>query len=276
MKFRYITIEREYGSGGTKIARRLSEVSGVPCYGREILEAVAKKQGIPVERINQYEEKATGSLIYSMFVMSRVQTGDPNMLTKEGKVFLDEQLEIRRLAMEGPAIFLGHCASDALRDQKGVIKVFIHSENEEEVKNRIAKDYGIAPGDVESTRRFYNKKRAGYFRANTGNEWKDLKNYDVVLDSAKLEPDIGNQYGWGFQHSLQQRACYRPDKCIGGTARKENCTYSRRNHSPEPKWRKSETGIDFRTVFFGKDYVQQTSQYSVNDQRAEALSDFTG
>lgn len=186
MKFRYITIEREYGSGGTKIARRLSEVSGVPCYGREILEAVAKKQGIPVERINQYEEKATGSLIYSMFVMSRVQTGDPNMLTKEGKVFLDEQLEIRRFAMEGPAIFLGHCASDALRDQKGVIKVFIHSENEEEVKNRIAKDYGIAPGDVESTRRFYNKKRAGYFRANTGNEWKDLKNYDVVLDSAKL------------------------------------------------------------------------------------------
>lgn len=186
MKFRYITIEREYGSGGTKIARSLSEVSGVPCYGREILEAVAKKQGIPVERINQYEEKATGSLIYSMFVMSRVQTGDPNMLTKEGKVFLDEQLEIRRLAMEGPAIFLGHCASDALRDQKGVIKVFIHSENEEEVKNRIAKDYGIAPGDVESTRRFYNKKRAGYFRANTGNEWKDLKNYDVVLDSAKL------------------------------------------------------------------------------------------
>ena len=186
MKFRYITIEREYGSGGTKIARKLSEVCGIPCYGREILEAVAKKQGIPVDRINQYEEKATGSLLYTMFVMSRVQTGDPNMLTEEGKVFLDEQLEIRRLAMEGPAIFLGHCASDALRDQKGVIKVFIHSENEEEVKNRIAKDYGIAPGDVESTRRFYNKKRAGYFRANTGNEWKDLKNYDVVLDSAKL------------------------------------------------------------------------------------------
>lgn len=186
MKFRYITIEREYGSGGTKIARRLSEISGVPCYGHEILEAVAKKQGIPVERINQYEEKATGSLIYSMFIMSRVQTGDPNMLTEEGKVFLDEQLEIRRLAMEGPAIFLGHCASDALREQKGVIKVFIHSENEGEVKNRITKDYGIAPAEAESIRRFYNKKRSGYFRANTGKEWKDLKNYDVVLDSSKL------------------------------------------------------------------------------------------
>ena len=40
MKFRYITIEREYGSGGTKIAQRLSEVSGVPCYGKEILQPV--------------------------------------------------------------------------------------------------------------------------------------------------------------------------------------------------------------------------------------------
>ena len=186
MKFRYITIEREYGSGGTNIARKLSEVTGVPCYGQEILEAVAKKQGIPVERINRYEEKATGSLIYAMFVMSRVQAGDPNMLTTEGKVFLDEQLEIRRLAMEGPAIFLGHCACDALKDQKGVVKVFIHSENEEEIKKRITKDYGIAPEEAESTRRFYNKKRAGYFRANTGDDWKDLKNYGVVLDSAKL------------------------------------------------------------------------------------------
>ena len=186
MKFRYITIEREYGSGGTKIARSLSEATGVPCYGYEILEAVAKKQGIPVERINQYEEKATGSLLYAMFVMSRVQTGDPNMLTTEGKVFLDEQLEIRRLSMKGPAIFLGHCASEALRDQKNLVKVFIHSEDENEVKKRITEDYGIVPADVESTRKFYNKKRAGYFRANTGNEWKDLKNYDIVLDSSKL------------------------------------------------------------------------------------------
>ena len=42
MKIRYITIEREYGSGGTKIARRLAEETGIACYGREILESVSK------------------------------------------------------------------------------------------------------------------------------------------------------------------------------------------------------------------------------------------
>ena len=189
MKFRYITIEREYGSGGTKIARRLAEVTGKPCYGEEIMEAVAKKKGIPADRVDQYEEKATGSLLYTMFVMSRVQAGEPEMLTEEGKIFLDQQLEIRRLATEGPAIFLGHCASEALSEQKGVIKVFIRSSSEDEIKKRIKEDYGIAEENIDSTRRYYNKKRGSYYRANTGKEWKDLKNYDLVLDSARLGID---------------------------------------------------------------------------------------
>lgn len=189
MKIRYITIEREYGSGGTKIARKLSEMTGVPCYGREILEAVAKKRGITEERVNQYEEKATGSLLYTMFLMSRMQTGEPDMLSEEGRIFLDEQLEIRRIAMEGPAIFLGHCASEALREQKGVIKVFIRSGNESAVRKRIAEDYEIKDSEIDSTRRYYNKKRAGYYRANTGDDWKNLENYDVVLDSGMLGID---------------------------------------------------------------------------------------
>lgn len=189
MKFRYITIEREYGSGGTKIGRELSKVSGVPCYGREILEAVAKKRGITEDQINRYEESATGSLLYTIFVMGRMQSGNQDMLTEEGKIFLDEQLEIRRLAMDGPAIFLGHCASEALREQKGVIKVFIRSSDDQEVKKRIEEDYQITKDKVESTRRYYNKKRAGYYRANMGNDWKDIKNYDLILDSAVLGID---------------------------------------------------------------------------------------
>ena len=33
MKTRYITIEREYGSGASEIARRLSEETGFPATG---------------------------------------------------------------------------------------------------------------------------------------------------------------------------------------------------------------------------------------------------
>lgn len=186
MKCKYVTIEREYGSGGTKIARLLSEECRVPCYGREILEAVAKRMDISVERIEQYEEKATNSLLYTLVMMGRAQAGNSDMLTAEGVIYLEEQEEIRKMAMEGKTIFLGHCASEALKDKEGVIRVFIRSGSNEEKRQRIREDYGIAQKDIDATQKFYDRKRANYYYANTSKNWKNLSNYDIVLDSAAL------------------------------------------------------------------------------------------
>lgn len=188
MKCNYITIEREYGSGGTKIARRLAEVCGIRCYGPEILEAVSRKNHVPVDSIQHYEETVSGSFLYTLFVMSRTQTGDPDMLTKEGHIFLDEQREIERLAAGGPAIFLGHCAAQALHDYPGVVRVFIHADSESK-KKRILADYGIPERQVESVRKRFDSKRSKYFYANTARRWMDPQNYDIMLDSGRLGLD---------------------------------------------------------------------------------------
>jgi cytidylate kinase len=185
MKCHYITIEREYGSGGTRIARRLAEAAGIPCYGPEILEAVSRKYNVPVEAIQHYEEKSTGSFLYTLYTMSQTSSGDPDMLSREGHIFLAEQREIERLAAEGPAIFLGHCAAAALRDYPGVIRVFIHAGAEEK-KKRIMADYGIPERQVESVRRRFDGKRSRYFQANTARHWDDPENYDIVLNSGTL------------------------------------------------------------------------------------------
>lgn len=189
MKCNYLTVEREYGSGGTKAARLLSQQCGIPCYGEEILEAVAKRKNISVERMEQYEEKATNSFLYTLVMMGRIQAGSSNMLTDEGAVYLEEQAEIQRIAMNGKAIFLGHCAAEALKDKKGVVRVFIRSGSSEEKQQRIAKDYGIAQKDIAATQKFYDRKRANYYYANTSKNWKDFSNYDIVLDSAALGID---------------------------------------------------------------------------------------
>lgn len=188
MKCNYITIEREYGSGGTKIARRLAEVCGIRCYGPEILEAVSRKNHIPVESIQHYEETVSGSFLYTLFVMSQTQSGDSDMLTKEGHIFLDEQQEIERLAAGGPAVFLGHCAAQALKDYPGVVRVFIRADSVSK-KQRIMEDYGIPERQVESVRKRYDNKRSKYFYANTTRRWTDPQNYDIMLDSSQLGID---------------------------------------------------------------------------------------
>lgn len=189
MKCKYITIEREYGSGGTKIAKMLSEETGVACYGREILELVSKKLNVPVEQIDRYEETATGSFLYSLYMMSQTISGNPDMLPESGHIYVEEQAVIKELARNKKAIFLGHCASEALKERAGVVKVFIHCSDEEMKKQRIMEDYGIPEEEIEATKKRFDKKRSGYYAANTGEKWDYLKQYDLVLDSGTLGMD---------------------------------------------------------------------------------------
>ena len=44
--YKYVTIEREYGSAGTEIATKLAKECKIPCYGREILEELSRKAGM--------------------------------------------------------------------------------------------------------------------------------------------------------------------------------------------------------------------------------------
>ena len=189
MTGRYITIEREYGSGGTKIAKLLSEATGIPCYGREILEAVSQKYNYSIEEIEKYEETMTSSFLYSMYIMGKASTGDAQMLAKEGHIFVAEQEAIQQFAAMGPGIFVGHCACEALKKHKNVIRVFIRNTNIYDKNKRITQDYGISPANAESTRKQYDQKRAHYYHANTGRRWDDLSKYDIVLDSGVLGID---------------------------------------------------------------------------------------
>ncbi len=185
MKIRYITIEREYGSGGTEIAKQVSERCSINCYGREILEFAAARLHISVDEAQQYEEKVTNSFLYSVFVMSQAQSGDTNMLPMESKLYVEEHNTILSLARKGKAVFVGHCASEALKNEDGVLRVFIRA-NEKNRRDRAVKEYGIDEKDAPAVCRRFNKKRANYYAFNTQKKWDDLNNYDMVLDSSQI------------------------------------------------------------------------------------------
>lgn len=189
MRCRYITIEREYGSGGTKIARMLAEQLGIACYGQEILEEVSKEKDISVEKIQRYEETATNSFLYSIYMMSQIASGKTDLLTHEGHIYVAEQAVIRRLAKNKPAIFLGHCASEALKEYDGVVNVYIRCTDEAAKRRRIIEEYKIPDTDIDLVRQLYDKKRANYYYVNTQKKWNDYRNYDIVLDSGRLGVD---------------------------------------------------------------------------------------
>ena len=50
-----ITISRQFGSMGRSIARELSEILGIEFLDRDIVEATAKRMGLPVSVISDEE-----------------------------------------------------------------------------------------------------------------------------------------------------------------------------------------------------------------------------
>lgn len=201
MKYQYLVMEREYGSGATQIGQRLSKELGIPCYGREILMKVAGKSHIPAEQIETYEEKATNSFLYSVYLMSRMDTGESNLASAESNIYLAEQNVIRELAASGSCIFIGHCAAQALKEKEGVLRIFIHADRETRMKRAI-EEYGIPKADAPRVLKKYDRKRENYYKANTSAEWKEPDEYDMILNSGRMGIDkcidiLKNMYSCG-------------------------------------------------------------------------------
>lgn len=185
MKYSIITIEREYGSGGLEIGQRLSKQLGIPCYGREILDEVARKQGTTAEQLVHMEEKATNSVLYTIAVASKMAAGVSDGLTEESGLYLEEAKVIYENANRGPCIFVGRCASWILREREDVLNVFIHADQEFR-KKRAVEHYGDDAGRIEAYLKKCDRRRNNFYVANTGKHWDDKSCYHMVLDSGKL------------------------------------------------------------------------------------------
>lgn len=185
MKYRVVAIEREFASGGQEIGRRLAERLKVPCYGREILQMAADEMNIDLRSLEAIEEKAAGSLMYSMYLFSNF-SGD-RTLSGEGRLFVKESEIINRLT-QTPAVVVGRCAVHSLADRSDVLRVFIRADREYRRK-RSVETYEIPRERAEETLRRADRRRSGYYKTNTGKDWKDHENYHLILDSGAMGMD---------------------------------------------------------------------------------------
>lgn len=182
MRYHVIAIEREFASGGQEIGQRTAERLGIPCYGREILKMAAEKMGRPEAYLEELEEKATGSFMYSMYCLAGLSKGES--LSRESQLFLAEAEIIHRLT-QTPAVIVGRCAAHPLKDREDVLRVFIHADDAFR-KRRAGEIYGIpAQKEAEVIKRA-DRRRRSYYRTNTGKDWRDNGNYHIVLDSGLL------------------------------------------------------------------------------------------
>jgi len=118
-KYRIITIERQYASGGKQIAKQLAEKLGFEFYNQEILNMAAKKLNIETDYIEHLEETATSSIMNAMARAANF-TEDQEL---SDKLFRAESEIINRLALTGNSVIVGRCATQILANRKNCLSV---------------------------------------------------------------------------------------------------------------------------------------------------------
>lgn len=182
-----LAIEREFGSGGREIGMKVAEAAGIPYYDTNLLIEAAERFGISIGKLQDYDEKNCGSMMYNLALAANCLQGED--MSEIYKIQSGVKETIRRLGAEGPAVFIGRCATEIFKYHENAVRVYVYSSSTQKRINRTAKIEQISE---EEARRLMEKKdrsRRNYFRFFTGNDWRDRKNYDLELNTGMIPVD---------------------------------------------------------------------------------------
>ena len=184
MENRVITIARSYGSGGRKMGRLLAKELGYEYYDREILRIASDESGISEELFRQADEKQRIPLFR---IAREVYTGevippDSDNFVSNENLFRYQAKVMLGLAQNESCVMIGRCADFILRDRPNVLRVFIHAPEEVRVR-RVMQRHNLSEAEARRHMRQVDKRRADYYRAFTGSDWRDAGHYDICFDS---------------------------------------------------------------------------------------------
>ena len=183
-----ISICREYCSGGKEIGKKVSDELGYTFLDKQLITEAAKKSGYDESVFEKVDEVATNSLLYSL-VLGTYGANAAGAMPDNDKLFGLQAEIIRDTAKEKNGVVIGRCADYVLREEPNLIKIFLRADMDfrvERFRSLYTVPEGKKPEDIINKT---DKKRASYYKFYTGNLWKDMNNYDLVINTGKVGID---------------------------------------------------------------------------------------
>ena len=175
----YITIEREYGSGGQAIATELSKKLNYRLYDRGVVVETCKRMGLNYDMVSGMDEQTPIKPIFKS-----KESDKPSL---EEQIYETEVAIIREAAEQPGCIFVGRCASEILKDKK-CLRVFITASDEYRHERTLNVEH-IEADKAEDVMKKFDKSREKFFTTHSGAKWGSSDYFDVILDSGSIGID---------------------------------------------------------------------------------------
>ena len=189
-----ITVSRQYGSGGSEVAERVARALGWKLYDNAVVEEVAQRLRMTPAEVSAREERVP-SLVERM--ASAMALGAPEMIPMVGdlaaqpseeRMVMVTQRVIEDAVRAGPAVLVGRGAQCMLAARTDALHVFCYAPVEELVR------YAVEVLDIpfhEAGKKVaeMNHQREEWVKRHFRRDWRDLANYDLCVNTARLGLD---------------------------------------------------------------------------------------
>lgn len=203
MKNIVVTIERQYGSGGRTIGEMLSNELGCHYYNKELTKLASEDSGIAEELFIENDEKIVQKFGKGFFRRNTdVYHGDlisPNKgdFVSQKNLFNYIAKTIKKLADDGSCVLIGRAADYVLKDYENVVRIFVYAPHDF-LMEQAGKKQPLMGKELEKYCEKVDECHAAYYHYYTGQDWMDMRNYDLCINSGKL----------GFEKSVEEIKAY--------------------------------------------------------------------
>jgi len=191
MKYRLLTVNREFGSGGGRIAQTIAENLGWKLLDKDIIDAIAYAAHVDQSVVRRYDEHIESWLrrlnqqaMRSAALTAGLELRDNAIFDAQEMVKVSQKI-IEQAYAEGNCVVVGRGSQCILQHKPDAYHVFVYAPHKQRIlRLRTRLERGA---EVEQRIRTVDAERAKYLQEYYGKYWLNPHLYDLMISSHEGE-----------------------------------------------------------------------------------------
>ena len=188
-----ITINREVGSGGRTVGRKLAEKLGVKYCDKAIVEGLTKKFGLSIDRIEEIKAQKKSwwndiTNYYNTLVNSADQPMAAEVKLDNTSLFETEKRILQELAAQSSCVVAGRSGFMVFREYPNHLNIFIQASMAYRVQ-RVMRRQNVSEQEARDIIKKLDASRETYIQKYENTSRYDTRNYDLVITMDHLSED---------------------------------------------------------------------------------------
>jgi cytidylate kinase len=187
MMIRAVTIEREFGCGGSEIAAKLAELLGWKLWDDELTQEIARLTNSTPQAVEQREWKNDPAVyrVFKSFLRGAFEGALPPTdrleLLDARRIAAVSELAVNHALSDGPCVIVGRGSQYFLRDRKDVFRVFLYASRTSKIHRLITA--GISQEEAITDVDTIDKDRAAFVKRYFKLNWPEIHLYDAMFNT---------------------------------------------------------------------------------------------